>query len=93
MSKMTPKEYKKSIIKSIGSPIAPILVFLGITNIKVEDRYNWNNNNDYIYCIRELNPYNPLTYIVSALVIPIVLIINGFNKESFNDIKRLFKYR
>ena len=92
MSKMTPKEYKKYIIKSIGSPIASILVFLGITNIKVGDRKVWNNNDDYYYNIRELNPYNPLTYIISVFLIPAVLIVNGFNVETFDNIKDLYQY-
>jgi hypothetical protein len=92
MAKMTPQEYKKSVIKGIGNPIAPILVFLGITNIKVGDRNAWKNNNDYYYSIREINPYNPLSYIVALLFIPVALIIRGFNKETFKDIKRLFKY-
>ena len=92
MSKMTPQEYKKSIIKELGSPIASILVSLGITNIKVGDRNSWKNNNDYYYSIREINPYNPLSYIVATLFIPVALLIRGFNKETFKDIKRLFKY-
>ena len=92
MAKMTPEEYKKSVIKGIGTPIAPILVFLGITNIKVGDRNTWKNNNDYYYSIREINPYNPLSYIVSVFFIPVALLIRGFNKETFKDIKRLFKY-
>lgn len=92
MTKMTPQEYKKSVIKGTGSTIAPILVFLGITNIKVGDRNTWKNNNDYYYSIREINPYNPLSYIVATFFIPVALLIRGFNKETFKDIKWLFKY-
>jgi hypothetical protein len=88
--KITAQEFRNITIKTYPY-IFRILILFRVSSIQITDRDIWKNNNDYEYKIREINPYNPLSYIVLLLVVPIGLIVNGFNKESFNDIKKLFK--
>lgn len=90
MGKLTPKEYRKKLIKTYPT-IFKVCLFLRISNLEIIDRNIWKNNQDYEYRIREINPCNPLSYILLLVVIPIGLLLNGFNKESFQDIKKLFK--
>ena len=92
MSKMTIEEFKKNKINSI-SPLFKLCYFLYISDIKVTDKNVWKDNNDFNYRVREVNPYNPLSYILLLFFLPIALLINGFNRDSFEDIKKLFIYR
>ena len=88
--KITPKEFRKKTIK-IFPTIFRTFVFLRISSIEIIDRDIWKNNNDYEYKVREINLYNPLSYLVLLFLIPIGLLIGGFNKETFKSIKQLFK--
>ena len=88
--KMTPREFREKTIKT-SPTIFKICLFLRISSIEIIDKDIWKNNNDYEYKIREINPYNPLSYLLLLFFIPIGLVINGFNKKSFEDIKKLFK--
>jgi hypothetical protein len=90
MVKMTPREFRKKLIKTYPL-ILRICLFLKISNLEIIDRNAWKNNNDYEYRIQEINPLNPLSYILLLFFLPIGLLINGFNKQSFQDIKKLFK--
>jgi hypothetical protein len=92
MSKMTIEEFKKKKINSI-SPVFKLFYFLYISDIQVTDKKVWNNNNDFGYRTREVNPYNPLSYILLLFLLPIAFMINGVNRETFIDIKKLFIYR
>lgn len=92
MGKMTPQEYKKKIIKS--SPgIFKLCYNLYISDIKVTDSNVWKNNNDYNYRIRELNPFNPLSYLVLIILVPTAILIDGLSNFDFSDAPKLFKYR
>lgn len=92
MKKMTPQEYREKLINTFPK-LLQICLFLGISNLEIIDKDVWKNNNDYNYRLREINPYNPLSWIFLLFVLPVALLINGFNKESFQDVKKLFKYR
>ena len=89
---MTPQEYRKKVL-TIYAPLLRLALFLHISDIKIMDKNVWKSNDDYYHKIREINPYNPLSYILLLLFLPIVLLINGFNRDSFADIKKLFIYR
>jgi len=89
---MTPQQFKEKLIKT-HSPLLKICYFLGITNLEIIDNNVWKTNNDYNYKIREINPYNPLSYLVLLAFLPFALLFNGFNKDSFNSIKKMFIYR
>jgi hypothetical protein len=92
MTKMTPQEYREILIKTYPK-LLQICLFLGISDLEIIDKNVWKNNNDYNYKLREVNPYNPLSWILLLFFLPVALLINGFNKESFEDVKKLFKYR
>lgn len=92
MEKMTPQEYKKWVFKT-KPLIVKICYNLYITDIEITDSKVWNNNNDYNYRLRELNPYNPLSYLVLVILLPISIIINGLENIDISDIPKLFKYR
>ena len=90
--KMTHQEFRKKVIKTYPL-LLRICIFLGISDIKIIDNNVWRTSDDYNYKILKINLYNPLSYVLLIFFIPIGLILNGFNKESFRDIKRLFEYR
>ncbi len=92
MSKMTIEEFKKNKINSMF-PLIKICYFLYITDIEVTDKKVWNNNNDFSYRIREVNPYNPLSYILLLFLLPIAVFIIGVNSELVDNVKKLFIYR
>jgi hypothetical protein len=92
VEKMTPKEYRTKLINTYPR-LLKICLFLGISDLEIIDNDVWKNNSDYNYRIREVNPYNPLSWILLLFFLPVGLLINGFNRESFDDIKKLFKYR
>lgn len=89
---MTPEEYKKQVIKS--SPgIFRLCYNLYISDVKVTDSNVWKNNNDYNYKIRELNPINPLSYLVLIILIPTAILLDGLTNFEFSEIPELFTYR
>ncbi len=92
MTKMTPQEYRGKLIKTYPK-LFRVCLFLRISDLEIIDNNVWKNNNDYNYRIREINPYNPLSYIILIFLVPIGLLLSGFNKQSFKEIKKLFKYR
>ena len=92
MEKMTPEEYRDWVFNT-KPLIVKICYYLYITDVMVTDSKVWNNNNDYNYKVRELNPYNPLSYLVLSVLFPIAVIMNGFENIEVSDIPKLFKYR
>ena len=88
--KLTIKEFRKKTINTYPL-LFRVCIFLRISKITVTDTNIWKNNSDFKYKIQEINPYNPLSYILLIVLLPIALLINGFNKENFNDIKKIFK--
>lgn len=92
MKKMTPQEYREKLIKTYPR-LLKICLFLGISDLEIIDNNVWKDNNDYNYRLREVNPYNPLSWILLLFFLPVALLINGFNRESFDDVKQLFVYR
>lgn len=89
--KLSEKEYKKNQFKKLNF-LAKMLFYTWIINLKVVDKKVWNNNNDYSYKIRTLNPYNPISYIVFILMFFFFGLINGFGNLTKKDIKDLFKF-
>jgi hypothetical protein len=91
MEKMTQQEFRNKLIKTYPRLLS-ICLFLGISDLEITDKNVWGNNNDYSYRIRQVNPYNPLSWILLLFFLPVALLINGFNRDSFEDVKKLFKY-
>ena len=91
MSKISREEFLRNVIKK-ESLIIRIFLFLHITNFKVIDKRVWNNNNDYYVSIRQLNPYNPLAWIVFIVLLPLSVLQYGVVNHTKKDFKRIFRY-
>ena len=85
-------EYRKEELKTYNWFLR-LLVFLRISNVKVIDTKAWNTNSDYFFKIRELNPYNPISYIIFILLIVCKITFYGLKSVKKKEIADLFKYR
>lgn len=84
--KMTLKEYRYFELKTTPKLVV-FLIKIKLLRLVVIDQNIWKNNNDYS-CDFRVNIYNPLSYIMLLLYIPLAFLINGINKESYRDIKK-----
>ncbi len=89
--KSSEKEWLANEIKSYWI-IQRIFIYLYISQVKVSDKKVWNNNLDFYAAIKPFNLWNPLTYVAMIIVIPLTLMVNGFNKETFKEVKKQFYY-
>lgn len=89
--KLSEKKYLKHHIKNFTF-LAKFLYYIGVTNLKCFDEKIWNNNNDYHLKIRELNPYNPISYIIFVVLFLFSGLINGFGNLKKKDVINLFKF-
>ena len=90
--KLSIKEYRQRELKTYNW-VLRLLVLLSISNVKVIDTKGWNTNSDYFFKIRELNPYNPISYIIFILLLFFKIILNGLKGIKKKEITDLFKYR
>jgi hypothetical protein len=90
--KLSIEEYRKKELRTYNVFLRT-LAYLRISNIKVIDKKAWNNNSDYFIKIRELNPYNPISYIIFILLMICKIIFNGLKCINKKEITDLFKYR
>lgn len=86
---MTLKEYRKHRLSRMNW-FRRFLVHINLFKIVVKDIDVWKNNNDYSSKIM-VNIYNPLTYVMLLIYIPLALVINGFNPSSYRDLKKELK--
>ena len=90
--KLSIKEYRQRELKTYNW-VLRLLVLLSISNVKVIDTKGFNDNSDYFFKIRELNPYNPISYIIFILLLFFKIILNGLKGIKKKEITDLFKYR
>ena len=90
--KLSIKEYRQRELRTYNW-VLRLLVLLSISNVKVIDTKGWNTNSDYFFKIRELNPYNPISYIIFILLLFFKIILNGLKGIKKKEITDLFKYR
>ena len=84
---MTEKEFKMRRIKAMGI-IVVILYYLWVLNIKVKK----SRLGGYAYTIRELNPYNPLSYVLLPIFLLFGIVLYGVI-DTFKNVEKSFKYR
>lgn len=86
---MTLKEYRKFELNRIGS-FRKFLIQIKIFKLVITDQNISKNNNDYHSKI-QINIYNPLSYFMLLIYIPLAFLINGCNPDSYRDIKQELK--
>jgi len=90
---MTQSEYKDQLLKYSFTKYFRIALKLGVSNLIIIDKGE-KHFDRFNYRVRELNPYNPLTYIfILITIIPLFIIIlfKNLNEVTY-EIKKLFRY-
>jgi len=87
--KMSLKKYRNLRLNQIGG-FRKFLILIKIFKLVITDKNIWKNNNDY-YSEIKLNIYNPLSYLMLLIFIPLAFLINGCNPDSYRDIKKELK--
>jgi len=90
---MTKQEYTEQLKKHSFTSFFRICLKLKISNIIIIDKGE-KSIGRFNYKVRELNPYNPLTYLfVIICFIPffIIVLIKNLHEISY-ELKKLFKY-
>ena len=86
---MTVKEYRFFELNRTPKLVV-FLIKIKLFRLVIIDQNIWKNNNDYS-CEFKVNIYNPLSYIILLLYIPLAFLINGINPISYRDIKKEIK--
>jgi hypothetical protein len=87
--KMSLKEYRNLRLNQIGG-FRKFLIYIKIFKLVITDQNVWKNNSDYYDKIK-INIYNPLSYFMLLVYIPLAFLINGCNPDSYRYIKKELK--